>query len=304
VPTDPHHPDDRPHGRPPSPPRRHRPRRRWAPAVAVVLAGALVGAACGDDDDDAATTDDTALAADDAAADGASSDADADAYCAASLAIETAGEPDIDFETATDEEIAAAAMTFANETMQPLVDDVLATVPAELSADADILAGALAEIGETGDYAAFEAPEVVAAGERVHAYDLEACGWDTVDAVATEYAFSGIPEQVDAGVVSFELANDGTEVHEVLVLRKNDGVTASFEELLALPEEEAQQNVTFVGVGGPVPAGEGAYLVADLEAGEYVAVCFIPTGMTAMDGPPPEGPPHAMSGMSHEFTVS
>ncbi|MGH9113333.1 MAG: hypothetical protein ACRDZN_13725 [Acidimicrobiales bacterium] len=29
------------------------------------------------------------------------------------------------------------------------------------------------------------------------------------------------------------------------------------------------------------PPGENEYTVADLEAGEYIALCFIPTGMTS-----------------------
>ncbi len=34
-------------------------------------------------------------------------------------------------------------------------------------------------------------------------------------------------------------------------------------------------------------------------------MCFIPTGMTSEEAPPPEGAmPHAMQGMAAEFTVS
>lgn len=49
---------------------------------------------------------------------------------------------------------------------------------------------------------------------------------------------------------------------------------------------------------------EDDYVVADLKPGDYVALCFIPMGMTNTDGPPPDGPPHAMQGMVAESTVT
>ena len=36
--------------------------------------------------------------------------------------------------------------------------------------------------------------------------------------------------------------------------------------------------------------------MTELDAGDYVAVCMLPTGG--------DGPPHAMSGMTAEFTVA
>ena len=207
--------------------------------VGLAVAG-LLAAGCGDDD--AASSDTTASG--DAAAAGASTNPDA--YCDASLAIETAGEPDIDFATATEDEIAEAAKTFAAETMRPLADDVLAAAPAELEADLQVQSDALDQVAETGDFSAFETPEVLAASEATHGYDLETCGWTSVAVDAADYSFAGLPDQMDAGVVSFELTNGGAEVHEMILIRKNDGVTQSFEELLALPEEEALQSVTIV----------------------------------------------------------
>jgi hypothetical protein len=280
----------------------HRSRaRRWRRyALRLVLGttvAALLMAGCGDDDGDG-----DAPADGGAAADGASTDVEA--YCQATLAIETAEFPDIDFDTASPDELAAASKEFASETLRPLADDLLANAPDEISADLDRLVAALDEIAETGDFAAFETPEAAAANERVHAYDVDTCGWSTVDVVTSDYAFGGLPAELPAGTTSFELTNEGPEVHEIALLRKNDGVTESFDELLALPEEESQAKVTLVGVGGPVPAGAGDYLVADLEPGEYLAICFLPVGMTSLDGPPPQGPPHFMSGMTHELTVA
>ena len=58
-------------------------------------------------------------------------------------------------------------------------------------------------------------------------------------------------------------------------------------------------------IGSPAFAapGDTAYTVKDLAPGDYIAACFIPTGMTGTDGPPPDGPPHAVHGMVAELTV-
>ncbi|MDQ3738852.1 MAG: hypothetical protein M3337_06760, partial [Actinomycetota bacterium] len=100
------------------------------------------------------------------------------------------------------------------------------------------------------------------------------------------------------------------EVHEIILIRRNDDVTESFDELLALPEEEAMSKTTFAGAAFADPGEEGQAVV-NLEAGEYIALCFIPEGTTPevmaemeTGGTEPQGQPHFMKGMQHEFTVS
>jgi hypothetical protein len=61
-----------------------------------------------------------------------------------------------------------------------------------------------------------------------------------------EYAFGDLPTSVPAGT-SLAFTNIGAEVHELVVARKNDGVTESWDELIALPEEEVFQKVTTFG---------------------------------------------------------
>jgi hypothetical protein len=87
-------------------------------------------------------------------------------------------------------------------------------------------------------------------------------------------------------------------------------VTESFDELLALPETEAMKKTTFAG-GAFAGPGEESHRVVDLEAGDYIALCFIPEGtipevMAEVEngGTEPQGMPHFMKGMKHEFTVS
>jgi hypothetical protein len=275
---------------------------------AAVFAALILGlAACGDDDDGADADADagaTGAGAAQPAADAGESDGDTAAYCAATLALETAPPPDVDFATASPEEIADAVKAYAADVLRPLADEVLAAAPDELGGEVEVLDSALDEMAASGDEAAFDRPATAEASRTVHAYDVETCGWATVDVTATNFAFDGLPGEQAAGVTSFELTNEGGDVHELLLLRKDDGVTQSAEELLALPEDEAMALATVVGDPAFALPGAGDHAVVDLEPGDYVAVCFIPTGTTGTDGPPPEGPPHAMNGMFAEFTVT
>lgn len=142
-----------------------------------------------------------------------------------------------------------------------------------------------------------------------------------------EYAFGDLPSSVPVGT-SLAFTNTGDEVHELLLARKNDGVTESLEELLALPEEEALQKVTIVGPLLAAPGETAAFgigltgpepmtaLVVEQE-GEYLALCAIPQGLTelpdfgaapasagATGSQAPQGPPHFVLGMYQAFTVT
>jgi hypothetical protein len=117
-----------------------------------------------------------------------------------------------------------------------------------------------------------------------------------------DHSFTGLPESLDAGVHSFELTNGGNEPHVMVLIRKNDGVTESFGELAAMPEEEALTKATIVGQGFAAP-GESSYVLADLAPGDYLAMCPLPAGWVDMSAPPPDGPPHFTHGMTHQFVV-
>jgi hypothetical protein len=132
-----------------------------------------------------------------------------------------------------------------------------------------------------------------------------------ITVVGGEYYFGGLPTTVPAGTI-LSLDNQGQELHELIVARKNDGVTQSWEELLQLSDEEAFQYVTIVG-GMPLFAAPGALAEGTLvipSEGEYIALCFIPQGTTEMpadDADPsmiPSGPPHFVLGMIQTFTVT
>lgn len=132
-----------------------------------------------------------------------------------------------------------------------------------------------------------------------------------ITVVATDYHFGGLPTTVPVGTV-LGLDNQGAELHELIVARKNDGVTQTWEELLALPNDEALQYVTPVGeplFAAPGAVAEGGLTLA--QEGEYIALCFVPQGMTEFPAPDASidpalmaAPPHVALGMMQTFTVT
>lgn len=259
---------------------------------ALVAVGLLGIAACGGDDDSSdepeATTATTATEATDAPATTIATSttggatADPVAYCDAHLGIEAAiagGDPAA-FETAVDA---------AHEVIPAEIADALHTA----------VANAPTEPGPPD-------PTFAAAYGELVGWVRDNCGYTEVNVLGTDYAFSGLDDELPAGPTIVELTNEGAEFHEIVLMRKAPGVTESFDELLALPEEEVGDKAIFVGAATGAP-GETAATVVDLTAGEYLAVCFVPTGATPevlAAGPPPDAEPHFAHGMKQEFTVA
>jgi len=229
---------------------------------------------------------------------------DTDAYCDASLAIELV-QPDIDFETATPEEMTEGLMAFASDDLLPLLDKVESVAPSELGDEVETYRAAIGQLGETGDPSVFDDQALLAAEQTAHAYDLEHCGWSTADVVTTDYAFGGLAAAYEAGPTSIDLTNEGDEVHEMAVLMVKAGVGDSTDDIIHLSQEEAFEKVDFVGSVDPVAPGDAAYAVLDLEPGRYIVSCFLAEGTTSMEAlETAEGQPHAMLGMFQEITVS
>lgn len=269
-------------------------------ALSMLLATAACSSDSGDSSEAGATT--TALSSEVSAPAGAP-----DGYCDASLAIEASPGPDIDFSTASEAEIAAAVKGYAAGELRELFDAVAEVAPTELDDAIATYDDAITSVAETGDSSVFETPELLEAEATVHGYDLDHCGWEQIDVVTTDYAFGGVPKEIEAGTVSFEFDNEGKELHELVLLRINDDVDLTADELLALPQEEAETMVQPAGGTDPIPPGSSNYLVASLEAGRYLVTCFLPEGATsfeAMESLGEDAPPHAMHGMVQEVTVS
>src|SRR5690606_16510023 len=157
-----------------------------------------------------------------------------------------------------------------------LVND---NVPAEIADAAVVMTDAVAAVLESGgqDFAPLETPEFIEAQAEVDPFVFENCAFDaTHEVTGIDFGFDGLPDTVDAGRVSILFTNDGAEAHEIALMRRNEGVTESFEDLLSLPEEEAMEKVTFVGGTFAPTTGSTALLVSELEPGDYIAICFVP----------------------------
>lgn len=277
--------------------RTHRPFAAAAVAFALFLT-----AACGSDASDGSPPQTTATT--DAASPPTS--AAPNGYCEASLAIESSPGPEIDFATATEDEMATAAKAYAAGPLRDLFDAVAEVAPPELEEAIAAYDEGIRQMAKTGDFSVFDEPDLVDAESTVHAYDLDNCGWEAIDVVTTDYAFGGIDDEYPAGPVSFELTNEGDELHELVVLRIDDEVDLSAEELLALPEDEAQASVQPVGGTEPIMQGARDYLVVDLQPGRYLVSCFLPKGAAsfeALGALGEDAEPHAAHGMVQEITV-
>jgi hypothetical protein len=235
-----------------------------------------------------------------------------------------------------DAELAAEAAMASEDpaTLGPAFEALTAAAPEDISATVEEVI-TLAEGGT-------ETPDFAAAYAAMVEYVAANCGFAELNVAASEYAFGGIPEEVPAGPTVINLENIGEQVHEIAIYRINDDVTLTIEELLALPEEEADAMVTFLGENFAFP-GDAGHKVVDFTPGRHVALCFIPDGTTAEnfeqmiaeeegeeaegsipEGTMPEGsaaptegsapaegsapggeehPPHFTLGMIQEFTV-
>lgn len=131
---------------------------------------------------------------------------------------------------------------------------------------------------------------------------------EVVQVTAVDYAFQGVDDTYAAGQYGFEFRNDGDELHEMVVFRIDEEEQRPVEELLQLPQEEAQGLVEQVTGSFACPGEEAPRAVAaDLtEPGRYAMVCFVPTGFTAEVEDPAtleDAEPHFAQGMYTEFTV-
>lgn len=271
-------------------------RRRLAVATLLVACTAGVLTGCGDDDDTAGTTSTTAAAdsGTPSTAPKAEEVADHSSVCAAYSEVSTA------FNSPEPPDPAA---------IQPTLDTLKNDAPDDIADSLGVMVSAAQKVVDSQgeDFSAFEAPEFATAQSEVDPFMFENCEYDTkLEVVGKEYAFEGLPATLEAGLAGILFTNEGVEAHEIGVARKKAGVTDEWEAILALPEEEAMAKIDLVGGAFAPSKGDQSLLIAELEPGDYAAVCFVPTGTTMDESGehPGEGQPHFMQGMLSEFTVS
>ena len=182
-----------------------------------------------------------------------------------------------------------------------------ADAPAEIATAVEGMAGALLApveaLDEEAYFAATESEEFVAHVDVINEYIGGECGFASVEVTAVDFAFEAELDDLAEGKTMFQFSNAGSELHEMVLIRINDDTTESVDELLELPEEEAEAKTQFMGVSFAAPGGEST-MFAELDAGRYVVLCFVPTGSTSFeDAETADGPPHFTHGMMKEFTV-
>jgi hypothetical protein len=256
-------------------------KRATAAGAAVALVLGL--AACGDDDDEATTT--TADA-------GAETEADPAAFCDAlvefnGLVLQSEIEDD-----SSEEDIKAAGEQLAPP-FQTLVDNA----PDSVKDLAEDLNDSSIQPLLDGDAEGFNSDETFEQYTEMLGGGVQECGFETVDVTGIDYGYEGVPATIPAGTVAFSFTNASEgEEHEMLVIKKVEGVTQTFEEIANLPEEETEGMVEFKGAAFAPPGGESGAL-AELDPGSYAMICFVPTGGAE------DGAPHFTQGMLTEFTV-
>jgi hypothetical protein len=273
-------------------------RRLVLGSASLALAATMV--ACGSDDSGG---EETPAAAGTSTEETSTEETSADPaeFCTAAVEVEAAFGmgPDVDFETATPEEMQAALEEFGGR-VEPLLSRVEETAPEEIADEVETAASLAREATTTGDTAALDGPEFQEADAAMDEYMLAECGYEQLEATGVDYEYEGIPDTVGSGVVAVTFTNEGDEMHEIGIARINDDVTQPIQEVLALPEEQLFSSIELTGFAF-APAGESDTTFMRMEPGRYGAACFIPQGTTHdTEG---SGPPHFTLGMFAEFTV-
>lgn len=177
-----------------------------------------------------------------------------------------------------------------------LYEEQARAAPKALVGDIEALVAQYREVVRTGDDSLLSAAELSKYLNRLHSFEVPNCKFEPLPVGAVEYAYEGVPEEVKAGVVSFELSNKGQENHELALFKKNEGVEETLDKLLKLPRAKFDEKMTYVGIARTAP-GTSAYAVTKLTAGDYAVVCFQPTAKAG-------GPPHHTKGMFKQFKVT
>ena len=150
-------------------------------------------------------------------------------------------------------ETAQASRDLAPEEVAPLLDEGIA-----------VLQG----VADGGDPAAMESDFT-----PVHTYDLENCGWESSEVTAKDFASRDCRPTSLPGPHSFEITNSGAEAHVMVILAKAEGVTESWDHGRGRGVGPLRGDGRRVR-SRPAPTGTSSL------AGDYMALCPIPTGTT------------------------
>lgn len=118
-----------------------------------------------------------------------------------------------------------------------------------------------------------------------------------VDLELNEFAFGFKASEITDGNLAFAAKNVGEQSHQVLVLKVPADL--DIQEFIQSESEEEVEGIEDIAFTLPFPPGDEQNVVFDqpLAAGRYALFCFVP------DKDDPEKTPHALKGMTAEFTI-
>jgi hypothetical protein len=277
----------------------------WSKAGAGAAALLLVlgAAACGDDDDEGtattepAATDDTG--GDDGTDDGGTGGGEGEAAAFCDPFFELRG---VLFETPEDE----TAGQYIEDEVVPKVEDLEAAADGDAAESASTFRSELDANKDDVEalFGEFEGGQLGQSFRDLESSAADDCGWERIDVDAVDFDYEGMPADLPAGKYAIVMTNatEAGELHEIGLVRPNDDTTETLDELLELPEEEADAKIEFLD-GAFAPPGETSVMFVELDPGTYYYACFIPIGSGSEDEGE-AGPPHFTAGMKGELTVS
>jgi len=116
----------------------------------------------------------------------------------------------------------------------------------------------------------------------------------TVTVTASDFAFDA-PAAAPAGPVTIHLVNQGKELHQVQLIKLEDGKTAADLAKAMQTPGPPPSWIKFVGGPNGIAPGQEARATSVLAPGSYVFLCFIPSQ---------DGVMHAAKGMVRPFEVT
>lgn len=111
-----------------------------------------------------------------------------------------------------------------------------------------------------------------------------------------DFAFS-LPLQVTAGEGLWQIDNKGSQWHEMAIFKIDPETTLNeMEEIVAQVNSGEEPAIEQAGFMFPISQGESTWVNMNLEAGTYLAICFLPDFAT--------GHSHFQDGMMQVITVN
>ncbi len=118
---------------------------------------------------------------------------------------------------------------------------------------------------------------------------------DTLEFVAFNYGYTGVPSTLDAGKYDLAMTNSGTEFHEFVVFSLAEGATATREAAIAAADAQDDNYINrFAGAtfAAPGETGDRARKLKIVAGERYVYFCFVGTDVNNTPDDRSDDTPH------------